>query len=405
MPRPRIFISHSSKEPAGEQFRDELAQRLRDEGYRVLLDKDEFELSQDWRSTLNAWIGGCDAAVLLVSSAALQSRYVAYEASVLAYRHGNERGRFILIPVYLAPVTEKQVEESPLEPARIADVQAIRGDVPRDEAIQRIIDYLESHVSSDSAAERHARRLCGLLKDVNSADLEAAADKVGALLAPWVLDTDLPMKVALGLMAVGLEQATQGVRAFRSRLPSVATLEEVMTLIATSWVDFRSVAEIRKVEKQPGVLALNGDDPRTAWLYVVGACDLPANDSWRVAKVDGVVGSGGIDELKGMVRTALAYELKVSPDDVPELLELLRSEAEPVFVALPLCGVDKAAMDALRAEFRGVTFFFLTGSDIPPKDQVEEAGIVLLQPLLAPEIEQPFWTLYEKKLKYLKLMK
>ena len=36
MARPRVFISHSSKEPSGEEFRKVLAQRLWGVGYRVL---------------------------------------------------------------------------------------------------------------------------------------------------------------------------------------------------------------------------------------------------------------------------------------------------------------------------------------------------------------------------------
>lgn len=403
MLRPRIFISHSSKELAGEQFRDELAKRLRAAGYRVLLDKDELELSQDWRPTLNAWIGGCDAAVLLVSEAALKSSYVAYEASLLAYRHEQEQGRFKLIPVYLPPVTEKQLEESPLEPARVADVQAIRANVPQEEAIERILQYLDEHVPSESVAEQHARRLCGLIKNVDSVDLEATAHKIGAALAPWTPGLELPMKVALCLMASGLELAARGVRVFRSRLRGVATLEEVMTLIATSWVDCRSAAAIGKAEKHPGLLAINGADPRTAWLYVVGACDYPVGDSWRVAQVDGVVGGGGVEELKQLVRSALARRLGVTPTQVGETVRDITEEGEPVFVTLPLSGMNLAALTDLRAEFPGVTFFFLTGSELPPDELARQAGIEVLHPLLEPGIEQPFWLLYEKKLNYLKI--
>lgn len=388
----------------GEQFRDDLAQRLHAAGYRVLLDKDELQLSQDWRSTLNAWIGGCDAAVLLVSEAALKSSYVAYEASLLAYRHEQEQGRFKLIPVYLPPVTQKQLEDSPLRPARVADVQAIRGNVPREEAIQRILEYLEEHVPSESAAERHARRLCGQLKHVDSVDLEATAEKIGASLEPWTPGLELPMKVALCLMASGLDIATRGVRVFRSRLKDAKALEEVMTLIATSWVDCRSTAAIGKVMNQPGLLALNGDNPRTAWLYVVAACNAPVGDSWRVAQVDGVVGGGGVEELKHLVRSVLARRLGVDSMDVAEILrDITEAGEDPVFVALPLSGMNLAALTDLRAEFPGVTFFFLTGGELPPDELARQAGIEVLHPLLEPGIEQPFWLLYDKKLKYLKI--
>ncbi|QSQ24125.1 toll/interleukin-1 receptor domain-containing protein [Pyxidicoccus parkwayensis] len=402
MSSPRIFISYSAKEPAGEQLRDELARRLREAGYLVLLDKDELRLSQDWRSTLNAWIGGCDAAVLLLSEAALKSSYVAYEVSLLSYRHASEQGRFKLIPVYLPPVTMEQVDGSPLAPARVADVQSIRADVPQGEAIQRILDHLVAHVPSQSVADWHTRRLGGVLAKVQPGELESAVLRMGSPLEPWTPGMELPMRVALGLMAAGLEKATLGVRVFRSRLQGIAAIEEVMTLIATSWVDCRSAAEIGKCEEKSGLLALNGDDSRTAWLYVVRSFDMPLGDSWRVAMVDGVVGDGGLDELIRMVRTALAYKLNVPPEKVDETVRNITECREPVFVAVRLSVLMLPALAKLRAEFPGVTFFLLTGGEQLSEELARQAGITMLHPLLEPGIEQPFWLLYDKKLTYLK---
>jgi len=405
MSRPRIFISHSSKEPVGREFRDELVRSLRAAHYPVLLDED-IDLNQDWRSTLNAWIGGCDAAVLLLSEAALKSSYVAYEASLLAYRHTSEQEGFKLIPVFIPPVTAELIEQSPLRPACVAEKQAIRQDVPRDVAIQRVIAYLDKHVPSPmSPAQRHARRLSALLKHVAPVDLEQAAIEAAVDLGPWTPGLDLPMKVALHLMAAGLERAPKGVRVFRQQLPAPAGLDEAVTLIATSWVDCRSAAEIPAVAKRHGLLALNGDSTRTAWLYVVGSCPIRPSDAWRVAEVDGVVGDEGLEELKGLVRTALAQTLKVSPatpEEVQAAIRVYTDEGEPVFVALPLRGLNLAAIQQLRTEFPEVTFFFLTGSDIPDEELARQAGIELLQPMLEPGREQPFWELFKRKSKYLK---
>ncbi|QSQ17926.1 toll/interleukin-1 receptor domain-containing protein [Myxococcus landrumensis] len=399
---PRVFISYSAKEPAGERLRDDLARRLREARYHVLLDTDEVRLSQDWRSTLNAWIGGCDAAVLLLSAEALKSTYVAYEVSLLSYRHTSERGRFKLIPVYLPPVTMEQVDCSPLAPARVADIQSIRATTPEDEAIQQILNHLKEHVPFSSVAERHARRLGGMLSQVHAVDLEAAVHRMGSEMEPWTPGLELPMKVALGLRAAGLEKATLGVRVFRSRLPGVATLEEVMTLIATSWVDCRSSSEIGKCEAKSGMLALNGDDSRTAWLYVVGACDMPVNDSWRVVKVDGVVGDGGLDELKRMVRSALAFKLNVPPEKVDETVRDLIESQDPVFVTMRLSVLTQTTLTELRAEFPDITFFFLTSGERLSDELANQVGITVLHPLLEPGIEQPFWQLYDKKLSILK---
>ncbi|GEN11424.1 TIR domain-containing protein [Myxococcus fulvus] len=409
MTRPRIFISHSGTEPSAVQLRKTLAQRLRDDGYRVLVDEDELKIGEHWRPTINAWIGGCDAAVLLVSSAALESKFVAYETSLLSYRHGSEQGRFMLIPVFLPPVTMQDVNNSPLEPARIADRQAIYGNLTQEQIIERVLQNLKDHEPNTSFSERHAKRLGGLLEKVDTVDLETVAGKVGTALAPWTPGVHLPMRVALGLMAAGLDGATAGVRVFRSRLQGTSSVEVVMTLIATSFVDCRSVAEIGKVGKQPGqpfLLALNGSNSRTAGLYVVSGCDhLPVNDSWRVVQADGVMGSAGLEDLKSLVRSVLAHRFNVPPEEVDETVRSITDEGEPVFVALSLSAeaVTTDMLDALRSEFPTLSLFLMTGRESLSEELARQAGITLLHPPLEPDIEQPFWVLYDKKLKYLKI--
>lgn len=402
MSRPRVFISHSSKEPLGTEFRKALEQRLQDAGYRVLVDKD-IDLNQDWRSTLNTWIGGCDAAVVLLSDAALKSSYVAYEASLLAYRHRSPREKFLLIPVFLPPVTGKAVADSLLGPSGIGELQSIREDVPTEEALQRIVDFLEQHVSSpESLAERHAQRLCGLLNPVDKFDLEQAAKAVGVDLEPWTPGLVLPMKVALHLMAAGLKRAPDGIRYFRKRLSAPTDLDEMMTLIATSWVDCRSATEIPEIARRQGLLALNGEDPRTAWLYVVGACPIRPSDAWRVIQVDGVVGDKGIEELKSLIHNAIAQKFSVprTPEAVHKVIRKITNR-EPLFVALPLRGMNAKMLEELRTEFQTVTFFFLTGRDPPSEEQLRKMGIELLQPMIEPGTEQPFWLLYDDALDYL----
>jgi hypothetical protein len=126
----RIFISHSSFDPpssardgiastpeadAAEEHaalaldvRDKLATALRAAKHAVLLDKQGLGLGDRWRSVLNLWIGGCDAAVVILSQKALGSTYVAYEASILSHRHSAPGSSFQLIPVFIPPVDRVQ---------------------------------------------------------------------------------------------------------------------------------------------------------------------------------------------------------------------------------------------------------------------------------------------------------
>ena len=99
MVKPRVFISHSAREDAEAlELLDALSAALEEE-FAVRVDKDHLKLGDNWRNTLNTWIGGCDAAIVLLSSKALKSAFVAYEASILTFRPN-----LTVIPVFLSGV-------------------------------------------------------------------------------------------------------------------------------------------------------------------------------------------------------------------------------------------------------------------------------------------------------------
>ena len=243
-------------------------------------------------------------------------------------------------------------------------------------------------------------RLRDQLAQVGFANLETAVRRIGTELEPWTPGLTLPMKVAMSLMAAGWEKATSGVRAFRKEL---ASLEEVMTLIATSWIDCRAATELGTMAEKPGMLALNGSQSRTAVLYVQGACDLPVNDSWKVVQVDGAIGNGGIEELKRLVRSALSFRLGVELSEVDEEISKF-TKREPLFIALPLGGLRPAALRELRMEFPNLSFFLLTGDQHLPEEFAQQADLQVLHPPLEPGSEQRFWKAHDDSLNYLKKM-
>src|ERR1051325_1167621 len=115
----RVFISHSATgETETERLRDELSAALRKE-FDVRLDKDNLEPGEMWRSKINSWLGGCHAAVVLLTRNALASAFVAYEVSVLTYRRD-----VIVIPVFLDDVDDAAVRASRLSPTVIQERQS-----------------------------------------------------------------------------------------------------------------------------------------------------------------------------------------------------------------------------------------------------------------------------------------
>ena len=102
--RPRIFISHSAKEPEAKSLCRAVADELIHAEFDVLWDQN-LQTSQAWRSVVDEWIWRCDGAVLVLSQAATESRYVAYEAALLRQRWKNAAGQFLLIPIWCPGVT------------------------------------------------------------------------------------------------------------------------------------------------------------------------------------------------------------------------------------------------------------------------------------------------------------
>jgi TIR domain len=83
--KPRVFISHSANEPETRKLCQAIDAGLRGGGFDVLWDAD-LATGQTWRAAIDEWIWKCDAAVLVLSSSALESKYVAYEAALLRQR-------------------------------------------------------------------------------------------------------------------------------------------------------------------------------------------------------------------------------------------------------------------------------------------------------------------------------
>src|SRR5262245_32374255 len=96
--RPRVFISHSAKESEARVLCRAIAARLGGR-FEVLWDEN-LQPSHEWRTAIDEWIWRCDAAVLVLSESALDSRWVAYEAALLRQRWKHTNGQFTLMPIW-----------------------------------------------------------------------------------------------------------------------------------------------------------------------------------------------------------------------------------------------------------------------------------------------------------------
>ncbi|HST63138.1 MAG TPA: toll/interleukin-1 receptor domain-containing protein [Longimicrobium sp.] len=381
MPLRRIFISHSTKdattpaEQAAREVQEALVKALEKTGdFGILIDRLTLQPGDAWRARINLWVGGCDAAVVLLSQAALDSPYVAYESSILSYRDTFEPD-FVLVPVFVPPVDLRAVSASALGSVQQVDErQYVSGGVA--EIVDQVLERLRATVHAESPVERRARMLAELLEDVPAARIQEAA----RLLDMDHLDAWIPgdpeklrLRLAVQLMSVGMQAAGKALLVLRDHLSRdldtrTRMTEELLRLIASSWVDHRSAARIPSLfrDGKPAALRLNAERPLTAHMYAI--CALADNSSWYFASCNGVFAENPAATLEREVRGTLVKALDIVADNEEEeaaelLLDLDALEDQPILVTLDSRGITSDVLAGLRAAFPHVVYFLLAGAD------------------------------------------
>ena len=403
----RVFISYSRQDPRSAEIRNALAAALLAEPKRFGLLADAFTLEPGdaWRSRINLWVGGCDAAVVLLSREALKSPYVAYENSVLAYRSAITPASLLILPVLLDDVGFKALKESFLYPAQLEEKQAIPGGLTTAEIVAKVMDRLSRAQRCDTPTliERRAERLADLLKGVDDSVLLQAGRKIDLDLEPWSLHADLRVRLALQLLSVGMQAALPALLMVRQYLPLVerkARVETMIDLVASSWVDPRSVARLaERAQAAPAgrAVGINGRRTWTAKMYTLSASRDSELGEWPLATCDAVFGEDAVETLKEKLRRALMTELK-SPN-VDELRKDLAAfedilPQQPVLVAFHHAGITRAVLAELRNEFPTVTFVVLTG-EIAEGASLDDATLELLIPRLYTGDEDACFSQYD----------
>jgi hypothetical protein len=117
--RYRVFISHSAnsvEEPATQDFLDTLCDKLSEyPGIDVLVDQRSLQAGDEWCQRLYAWMGLCDAAVVLLSPRAIRresSTWVPREVNLLLWRKALDPD-FLIIPTLVSGLEREDIAENP----------------------------------------------------------------------------------------------------------------------------------------------------------------------------------------------------------------------------------------------------------------------------------------------------
>jgi hypothetical protein len=407
LPKPRIFISHSAREPDAGKVLDTLVETLEPD-FDVLCDKERLIGGQDWRDELFTWMHRAHSAVILFSASALESDWVRTEASVLTWRRTLDRGKsFRVIPVLLDPVTKKDLEEKKFSPMRLATLQLVRtNDLAQiTQEVSEGLKHLLKDRPPETPLEKLERKVAHVLREIGEAELLDAARAMDADVSQWDESSQYPMLLAAEMLRHGLPVAINALRVLDDFLgpDNTGTLIE---LIAPTWVDLRAASVIPRTamrdDAAPRLLWVNGGDEYpefTASHFIRRACCRTPNTCWPVLPVPAESGEDDLGYYRHVIRESIkskVVRVEGAKDSlVQSVLQKRERDKEPVFVVFYPPGPPPDVIAALRTEFPTITFFILTGNR--PAGRVAEhlhGNIELLQPELGPDDEAEAYSEY-----------
>jgi hypothetical protein len=200
--KPRIFISHSSKDDSyAGLVRDAVAQGLSD-GFDVLLDAERLDPGDRWRAKLHRWLGVCDGAVLLFGPAALESDWVRKEATILTWRREFER-EIRIVPAIFGGVRKQTLDDHGFAALQIEENQFARLSAAEEQSgtdgeraallAQRIVKGFDglAPLPGNSSMSLWVREVADMIREntfldqaadrlFEAADFEAGQDPVGS---------------------------------------------------------------------------------------------------------------------------------------------------------------------------------------------------------------------------------
>ncbi|WP_102133389.1 toll/interleukin-1 receptor domain-containing protein [Streptomyces hokutonensis] len=301
-----MFISHStSSDLQTARLRDVIADGLRERNYEVLLDVRVQQPGQPWQLKLAKFLGECDAALVLVNQAALDSSWVRRETNILHWRK-TLHPSMVLVTVLVGEVNAGQLRGSSLGYLAADDVARVGRCSPEEatrivglfpQILQLVDDVVSAWLTNIGIQLREIRdpevfaRIARRLGVPPEEHDELIPGFAPVLLASQMLDTHDIEKLANAVF----EAWMGGLDSDRA--------QKLATMVLPVWVD-RDAAR-RIVQETDGstrrVVILNVDSPLIGEQYLARAFCVDVT-SYYIAKA--AAGPAGEDDPE----TSLLYQ-------------------------------------------------------------------------------------------------
>jgi len=421
-----IFISHSCRgDPYAEIVRDAVKEKLERRGHKVLLDKARLEPGDEWRSVLYQWLAECDGGIVLLNAQALQSDWVAREATMLLWR------RALGAPVQIVPVLLGALGPQGGEAdwfRELMALQAVSGDGPgtgeaeaealAGRAVSRIGD-ITALPDENAPFGKWLRDVAECLSGASPEYLKAAARRLKVRDDDWHDATSLPGPqkfLAYQLLARRLDIDIVEAIAELVRGLSRDRLERLVELIRPTWVDAEAARQLVAAPR-PGEPAAAADagplgpfgrpDPEN-WIFGINA-DIPgtlhryidratccAVYGYRTATPSGALGEAVTEELLRQCETAIRQKLAVHSGRAIDERDFDPRRVKRAFLVFDPDLADPGQLAevarTLHARYPPLTILVATGRQWQSSDQVAAAFGVpelhLVEPRLDGDVER-----------------
>lgn len=399
----RVFISHSATDTGwGKQLRECLAAELKNKNYEVFLDNFSLQPGDLWRPEIYRALTECDAAVLMLTPEALQSKWVLTECIYLAVRRDLNKHferDFTLLPVLLNGLTGADLRASPpkdgrlpFDHLRLDDSQSVKPEAP-DQTISPAI--VAADIASrfpqcrvrDDAMAIWIKNIAAWLKKVDDTWIHQAAQILDVPAEDWF--TREPRVFLATALLYGEFSNVQ--RALWTLMESGATTgRRILDATVPAGLPYETASKvIGALRYPPGqrAIAVNAAYPETAKRLVQRAtcCD-------SKFLISDVPSSWDLEDAYQEVLQAVArhYGARPGPVDGPQLGEQIAAEnfrSTFQIVVLLKRGADgmtgtvlAALLERLRAELPSVLFVVADGGVGAEDSEPALAGLLRAEP-------------------------
>jgi hypothetical protein len=407
--KPRLFISHSSKDDAVAKA---LCAGL-SEHFDVWLDAFELRNGARWQDAIEAQIASCHCAVVLLSPHVREKPdWVNAEAFAFSMRMRVYDPGFRMVPVLLDGFTEAELTSGPLAKSKLDEIQApsmtsANLDIP---AIMEGLEPILKQYQALLPFQEVALSLAALIERLGSNAQEIIATKLGLELVELQGAANRERWLAAALLRADRLKLEDAHLSLAAVAPGAA--KEIFRLVAPyTWVDTVAAGHITSTglsaPPRP-TLAMNATRRETPRLYVRRASlQVPA---WTTFDCEAAFASGQgalqaleqaiLDDIRKSLADTLGHGETVPSDAVLNADLEATPKVDPVFVLLPswFGRMGAQSLQNLRAVFPRLSFVICTPDPQPDIDQKFPPVVTRLPELKADE-ERKVYQMYNRCIK------